>query len=85
MKKLLIAWMTSLLVLYTLAGCNDKNGKETSDFKPVPLPDPGIQGYHFPEPEVNLLKWTFADQQHEINTHAWGLWTRKGARVELVF
>lgn len=44
-------------------------------FKPVPLPDPGIQGYTFPEPEDTILKWVADNNQAAINLHAWGLWT----------
>ncbi|RDD63913.1 hypothetical protein [Ferruginivarius sediminum] len=41
------------------------------------MPDPGIEGYHFPEPETTLNKWirgaTDADETL-INRHGWGLW-----------
>lgn len=44
---------------------------------PVPLPDPQIPGYHFPEPEATLLGWvnqpTDANRQ-AIDLHGWGLW-----------
>jgi hypothetical protein len=50
----------------------------------VPLPDPGIQGFHFPESEATILTWV-----HDMNSggsaadaaftnlhlHGWGLWT----------
>ncbi|MFP2927736.1 hypothetical protein ACLESO_21565 [Pyxidicoccus sp. 3LG] len=47
----------------------------TSTFAPVPLPDPGVAGYRFPEPEEVIVGWTQANDQKAINTHAWGLWT----------
>jgi len=47
----------------------------TSTFAPVPLPDPGVAGYHFPEPEPVIVGWTQVNDQKAINTHAWGLWT----------
>jgi hypothetical protein len=44
-------------------------------FQPVPLPDPGIAGYKFPEPEDTIVGWTKADNQKAMNLHAWGIWT----------
>ncbi|HXH90198.1 MAG TPA: hypothetical protein VNN25_01360 [Thermoanaerobaculia bacterium] len=46
-----------------------------STFKPVPLPDPHIAGYAFPEPEPTIIDWTKTNNQKAINTHAWGIWT----------
>jgi hypothetical protein len=54
--------------------------------EPVPLPDPKIPGFHFPESEATIVKWVFdlsngsasdaAPQAFEnIATHGWGLWT----------
>src|SRR3954467_10902815 len=42
---------------------------------PVPLPDPGIPGYTFPEPKDNLMKWVNSGNASSINLHGWGLWT----------
>jgi hypothetical protein len=44
-------------------------------FKPVPLPDPKIPGFIFPEKENTILDWIAKDNQPAINLHGWGLWT----------
>jgi len=44
-------------------------------FKPVPLRDPGIAGYKFPEASDTILGWVEKKDQKAINTHAWGIWT----------
>jgi len=41
---------------------------------PVPLPDPGIKGYSFPENKEKLMKWIDAGNSNEIYLHGWGLW-----------
>ncbi|MEA2236320.1 MAG: hypothetical protein QOC81_1044 [Thermoanaerobaculia bacterium] len=46
-----------------------------STFNPVPLPDPHIPGYTFPEPEPTIIDWTKTNNQKAINLHAWGIWT----------
>ncbi len=54
--------------------------------EPVPLPDPQIPGFHFPESEATIVNWVFdlgngsesaaAPQAFEnIVLHGWGLWT----------
>src|SRR5260370_279404 len=44
-------------------------------FKPVPLPDPKIPGFVFPEKEATIVEWTEKDNQQAINRHGWGIWT----------
>jgi hypothetical protein len=53
-------------------------------FTAVPLPDPQVPGFHFPESEATLLSWVHsmgaggADApaaSTRVNTHGWGLWT----------
>ena len=44
-------------------------------FQPVPLPNPSIPGYAFPEPEPKIVAWTEANDQKAISVHAWGIWT----------
>jgi hypothetical protein len=44
-------------------------------FKPVPLPDPMIPGFVFPEKEATIVGWTEKDNQQAINKHGWGIWT----------
>jgi hypothetical protein len=53
---------------------------------PVPLPDPAIPGFHFPESEATLTRWITemtratdpgiaAVAFEKIHLHGWGLWT----------
>src|SRR5690349_14320907 len=44
-------------------------------FKPIPLPDPKIPGFRFPEDENTIIGWTSANNQKAINGHGWGIWT----------
>src|SRR5260370_36366944 len=45
------------------------------EIKPVPLPDPKIPGYHFPEDEATIIGWTKKNDQKAINLHGLGLLT----------
>lgn len=42
---------------------------------PVPLPDPGIKGYKFPEAKDTVMGWVNKGQAASINLHGWGIWT----------
>jgi len=42
---------------------------------PVPLPDPGIAGYKFPEDKDTLMGWVNQAKAERIRLHGWGLWT----------
>jgi hypothetical protein len=42
---------------------------------PVPIPDPGVKGYRFPEAAATIDGWTKAHDARSIHTHAWGVWT----------
>jgi len=48
-------------------------------FKPVSLPDPGVAGYQFPEPEATVVGWAARNDVKAMATHAWGLWTALNA------
>ncbi len=61
------------------------NAEPADGFKPVPLPDPGIKGYSFPEPEDTILKWVNDNNQHAINLHAWGLWTALTSETDEIY
>jgi hypothetical protein len=50
-------------------------GGVDSGFKPVPLPDPKIPGFTYPEKEDTILDWIAKDNQQAIYLHGWGLWT----------
>jgi hypothetical protein len=53
--------------------------------KPVPLPDPQVAGFQFPETEATVLGWIYqygngrpgdaATAFEAMHLHAWGLWT----------
>lgn len=43
--------------------------------KPVPLSDPGIKGYKFPEDKDRLMSWIDSGDAASIQLHGWGLWT----------
>jgi len=42
---------------------------------PVPVPDPQIPGFHFPETEATVTSWITAGAFDQIALHGWGLWT----------
>ncbi|HTZ20694.1 MAG TPA: hypothetical protein VMC06_07415 [Opitutaceae bacterium] len=69
-----------------LAGLMAALAVSATAFAPVPLPDPRIPGFHFPESEATIVNWVFnlgngpaadaAPQAFEnIAGHGWGLWT----------
>jgi hypothetical protein len=47
----------------------------TAAIKPVPLPDPKIPGFVFPEKEATILGWVTANDEKAIDAHTWGIWT----------
>lgn len=52
-------------------------GFANSQADPVPLPNPGLRGYAFPEAETTILGWVnqpTADHRYAIDLHGWGLW-----------
>jgi hypothetical protein len=46
-----------------------------AEIKPIPMPDPMIPGYRFPEDEATIIGWNKANNQKDINLHGWGIWT----------
>jgi hypothetical protein len=79
--------LVSALTLCPSAGAAEPQPKEPNDapaFKPVPLPDPHIPGFQFPEAETTILNWVVdsasvdcnvrRQAEKNINLHAWGLW-----------
>lgn len=61
--------------LLTLAIASLIAGHALAD--PVPLPNPGIAGYSFPEPEAQLLQWIntpTGSNTRSVYRHGWGLW-----------
>ena len=48
---------------------------------PLPLPDPKIAGFKFPEDEKTIIGWTTMGKQNAINLHGWGLWTALTTRA----
>ena len=69
-----------------LAGLSGTLAAAAAAIVPVPLPDPRIPGFHFPESEATIVNWVSdlsngsaseaAPQAFEnIVLHGWGLWT----------
>jgi hypothetical protein len=50
-------------------------GASSGQFHPVPLPDPHVAGYKFPEDEDVIIGWVEKNNRNAIDLHAWGLWT----------
>jgi hypothetical protein len=46
-----------------------------SAFDPVPLLDPKIAGFRFPESAETVARWAASDDVDAAARHAWGLWT----------
>lgn len=42
---------------------------------PVPLPNPGIPGFKFPEDSTTIDAWVQQRAERKINLHGWGIWT----------
>lgn len=70
-------WQFALAVLpaAAVAGAN---------LTPVPLPNPQVAGFHFPESEATIVTWIYEmenaapDAQaafDKVNLHGWGIWT----------
>ncbi len=53
----------------------EEEAQSSGTFHPVPLPDPKIPGFTFPEAEKTILGWVSNDDQDAISSHAWGIWT----------
>lgn len=41
---------------------------------PVPLPNPGIPGFKFPEDSATIDAWVQQRAERKINLHGWGIW-----------
>jgi hypothetical protein len=88
------AWRAGFAVFLTLAGV--AVSKETrAQIKAVPLPDPKVPGFVFPEREATILGWVKASgdptnpqaqaaASSQINLHGWGLWTALTAETDQV-
>ena len=78
MKNPIILTVSAFLCLSILLWCcNQPEEKATatvSTFKPVPLPDPGIPGYHFPEDSNLIYKWIQTGDTASMYKHSWGIW-----------
>lgn len=82
LKGIILIFISIVLVQLYL-GCN--NNESTTAGSPeaklpgvtfgVPLPDPGIPGYTFPEQEATINSWLDNNDSNNIYLHGWGLWT----------
>ena len=70
-------------------GCPDADSNANvtvlsdSSFNAVPLRDPGIPGFHMPEPESTVVGWAAdPDSAAPMSLHMWGLWTALTAMTD---
>lgn len=81
-------WRRMLLLTgMLLCGMASSGRPADTPIKAVPLPDPQIPGYQFPEPEWKILGWISASSDpnktdaeqlaaaKNIALHGWGIWT----------
>jgi mono/diheme cytochrome c family protein len=77
----------SILVLLTA-------GRTNAQFVAVPLPDPKIPGFQFPEAESTIVDWVFQASNKtpsgpqsfaKIHLHGWGIWTALTMETDQVF
>lgn len=78
MKKTTLAITLAVIVL-GWTQCNEtKKGEETTTnpefIIPVPLPDPGIPGFKFPEDSVVITDWVNNREEDKMASHSWGIW-----------
>lgn len=52
---------------------------------PVPVPDPQIPGFRFPETEATVTGWITAGAVDQIALHGWGLWTALTAPTGAIY
>ena len=73
----------SRVVLFLAAGLASALGAAGGTVTAVPLPNPRITGFNFPESEATILGWTYdlgnntpgaAAAFTSLNLHGWGLW-----------
>lgn len=73
------SFVFTAFLLLAATGCTpagDEDGEASdSTFSAVPLPNPNIPGYSFPEPEITIVDWVSTHDSLAINLHAWGIWT----------
>ena len=61
-----------------------------AQIKAVPMPDPQIPGFHFPEKEATILNWINppipgdATASLNLNLHGWGIWTALTSETDQV-
>ena len=86
-------WLTTYLLLCGLASTGQT---ARAQIKAVPLPDPQIAGYRFPESEATILNWIkassnpadaakAAEASRKIALHGWGIWTSLTAETNQVY
>jgi hypothetical protein len=86
-------WLTMGLLFCGLASTGQT---AMAQIKAVPLPDPQIPGYRFPESEATILNWIkassnsadaakAAEASRKIALHGWGIWTSLTAETNQVY
>lgn len=84
MKKQIAITLLCAAATVAFVQCNDQD-KPTEEavagsssggtIKPVPLPDPKIQGYTYPEDSLVINNWINNNNDDSIALHGWGIWT----------
>jgi hypothetical protein len=82
---MVVASLSALLVAGAATDCRDNESPPPapppvsvvipSEFEPVPLPDPHVEGFVFPESSAKILDWAASGNEAAMARHAWGLWT----------
>jgi hypothetical protein len=84
MKKIFV--LIAVIILIALFQyCNNspqKHGEEvktakadTAGITPVPLPNPQINGFRFPEDSNTINSWLKKNDTNNLTLHSWGIWT----------
>ncbi|HEY0066200.1 MAG TPA: hypothetical protein VGB46_02520, partial [Flavisolibacter sp.] len=85
MRKLfIITAIIAFVFLFQYCSDNASPGTDNKDnpdeaaalaITPVPLPNPGIPGFRFPEDSNIINAWVDQNQEDKIAAHGWGIWT----------
>jgi hypothetical protein len=85
-QKITLSSLTIVFCLLMFYSCNNNGPKhdntaQSSDtsaavgsIDPVPLPDPGIPGFKFPEDSPTVNTWIHSGDMTKIYNHSWGIW-----------
>lgn len=84
MKNILVVATIMIACVFSFTHCGyDKTPTDElteNEFKAVPMKDPGIAGYIFPEDSNKIKGWLDTDDIEKMALHGWGLWTALTAK-----